>query len=249
MLRLVRTGLILAVLAAGYFLAGPHRRVQGVALAAVGLLILFLLVLLVSRLAHASFEAGRHGQAALLYRVLKIFTPEPSTRAAIDVSLAGCLLGRDDFAAALAALDRIDPAVLAPSARAAWLNNRAYARARADREAHDALRDVDDAMKLRPDVAGYRHTRGIVLLALGRVDDAIADLESIWPHLAAEKAPSPLLEAERCYDLGMAWARKGELDYARDYFLRSRSTAPGSTWSARATEWLTRHPARSADVP
>ena len=45
---------------------------------------------------------------------------------------------------------------------------------------------------------------------------------------------SPLLESERCYDLGLAWHKKGERDYAADYFDRARRAAPDSVWASRA---------------
>jgi tetratricopeptide (TPR) repeat protein len=188
--------------------------------------------LVVPRLAHRAFEHGEYRRAALLYRIARRFAIRAETRGAYDVSLAGCLLARSDWDGALEELDRIDALVLGASARAAWLNNRAYAHARASANPSKALAEADEAVKLRPDVPGFRHTRAVALLALGRLDDAIVELEDVWNQLE-EEAP-PLLEAERCYDLGLAWRKKGEQDYARDYFQRAQTVAPGSSWAERA---------------
>jgi tetratricopeptide (TPR) repeat protein len=206
----------------------------------VGLLVGFGVVL--PRVAHRAFERGDEARAELLYRVVRAVTTGASARGAIDVSVAGCRLGRGDAAAALAVLDRVNPDTLGVAARAAWLNNRAYALARDgkgtnDDVVHHALSSIDAAVKLRPDVAGFRHTRGVVLLALGRLDDAIAELDDVWQRHGGDEAP-PLLEAERCYDLGVAWTRKGEADYARDYFQRAQRVAPRSPWAARASAAL-----------
>jgi len=133
-------------------------------------------------------------------------------------------------------LERIDPTRLRESARAAWHNNRAYALARSGGDPAQALADSDAAVALRPDLSGFRHTRGLVLLALDRVDEAIRELDAVWRRGAGEDAP--LLEAERCHDIGLAWSRKGEPDYAADYFERARRAAPGSLWSARAAAHL-----------
>jgi tetratricopeptide (TPR) repeat protein len=206
-------------------------RAEGfVALTAFTALLVIVYVIL-PRLAHRAFEQGRHARAGALYRIVRLTVVDVETRGAIDVSLAGCLLAKGDWDGALARLQRLDPTRLGVSARAALWNNRAYALARGKANGPAALRDVDEAMKLRPDVAGYRHTRGLALLVAGSLDDAIAELEAVWQRAGEDE---PLLEAERCYDLGIAWLRKGERDYARDYFLRARSVAPTSSWASMA---------------
>jgi tetratricopeptide (TPR) repeat protein len=149
-------------------------------------------------------------------------------------------MARDEYADALAALDRVDPAYLAEPVRAAWLNNRAYALARLQLQPELALRCIGEAIDLRPQGAGFRHTRGIALLAIGRIDDAIRELDAVWRAQPAEDE-SPLLEAERCYDLGVAWISKGELDYGVDYFERARKAAPQSRWAQRAALELDHH--------
>ena len=140
----------------------------------------------------------------------------------------------------------IDTGVLGESARAAWLNNRAYALARSGGDGAQALADIEEAIALRPDLSGFRHTRGLALLAIGRIDDAIRELDAVWLKGAGQT--SPLLESERCYDLGLAWHKKGERDYAADYFDRSRRAAPDSVWAARALAELRPADARIPDV-
>jgi tetratricopeptide (TPR) repeat protein len=185
------------------------------------------------RAAHRAFRAGDSSRARLLYGVLRTVLVDPWARAAVDVSLAACEMAGERYREALAALERVDPTYLSEPARAAWLNNRAYALARLRERPEVALRCIGEAMDLRPQVAGFRHTRGIALLAVGRVDEAIRELDAVWRALPVEEESS-LLESERCYDLGVAWSRKGESEYAADYFDRARRAAPQSPWAARA---------------
>jgi tetratricopeptide (TPR) repeat protein len=213
--------------------ASLRGRLATIIAAVVAITILTLVFVVFPRLAHAAFERGEFGRAEVYYRIVRFFVAAPESRGAIDVSLAGCRLARADWQGALTDLDDVTPDVLGPAARAAWYNNRAYALARGGASASDALAAIDEAVRLRPDVAGFRHTRGVALLALGRTDEAIAELDAVWHELAGEGAPS-LLEAERCYDLGTAWAKKGEKDYAKDYFVRAVQIAPRSDWGARA---------------
>jgi predicted Zn-dependent protease len=82
---------------------------------------------------------------------------------------------------------------------------------------HAALALVDEASALRPDVPALQHTRGMALLAVGRVDDAIAVLDG----MRAAGDLGPRLEADRCRELALAWTKKGETAYAEDYRLRA----------------------------
>jgi tetratricopeptide (TPR) repeat protein len=238
----VRRLLLPTVLVAAVAVAGSFGRVAGGVAVAAGLAFLAGVFVLLPRRAHAAFERGDHGRAELYYRILRAFVAAAPARGAIDVSLAGCRLARSDWRGALAELERVEPAALGVAARAAWHNNRAYALARGEGEGPErlaALASVDEAIRLRPDLAGFRHTRGVVLLALGRLEDAIAELDEVWHQVATGDAP-PLLEAERCFDLGLAWTRKGEPDYARDYFHRALLVAPTSPWAASARAALER---------
>lgn len=233
MARVIRLLVIVALAGGAVLLARSHGRVVGLAALAGVFALLVVVYVVLPRLAHQAFESGRHDRAELFYGLVRLALADRASRSAVDVSLAGCLLAREDWRGALARLDRVDPAALGPSARAAWHNNRAYANARGRLDLDGALRDVDEAMRLRPDVAGFRHTRGIVLLALDRVDEAIRELDAVWSRMEEGEAAA-LLEAERCYDLGVAWLAKGEREYAADYLNRARTIAPASTWAERA---------------
>ena len=104
-----------------------------------------------------------------------------------------------------------------------WLNNRACAALDAGRDPAAALAVADEAIGLRPDVPAIQHTRARALLAVGRLDDAIAVLDAM--RAGGELAPQ--LEAERCRELATAWDRKGQADYASDYRARARLVARG----------------------
>lgn len=239
---------LLALIPVAVAVASTYGRTAGIA-ALVGLgLVPAAVWFWLPRAAHGAFRKGKFKRAKLLYNALRLASLSRAARAAVRVSLAACALADEAWAETLAQLDRIDTGALGHSARAAWLNNRAYALARGKLDPGEALTCCDEALALRPDVAGFRHTRGVALLELGRVDEAIAELEGLWADIAGELGEDlPLLEAERCFDLGMAWKRKGERDYAADYFQRARRASPGSRWAERATELLVPHAVARAE--
>ena len=79
-----------------------------------------------------------------------------------------------------------------------------------------ALGNVAVAPRIALAAAGTR-----ALLAVGRIDDAIAVLDAM--RVGGEL--SPRLEADRCRELAHAWERKGEAAYADDYRDRARLVA------------------------
>ena len=192
---------------------------------AVGLLIAVLgtlwLLLWLPRSAHRAFEIARFDRAARRYRILALLAFSAHRERAATLSRAGCDVASGKLERAEAALDDIDPASLETSERAVWLNNRACAALDANRDATLALATVDEAIGLRPDVPAIQHTRARALLAVGRLDDAIAVLDAM--RAGGELAPH--LEAERCRELATAWDRKGQADYASDYRDRARLVA------------------------
>jgi tetratricopeptide (TPR) repeat protein len=189
------------------------------------------------RLAHRDFARGDFRRARLLYGVLAHVRLDPTARVAARVSRAACQVGREDWPRALGELRGEGADGLPESVRAAHLNNHAYVLARSGAPA-EALALIDEAIALRPDLPGFRHTRGIALVGAGRLDEGIRELDEVWRR-GDERAPAVLLEAERCYDLGLAWEKKGDPLYAADYFDRARKSAPGSRWATRAEERLT----------
>ncbi|HWU89641.1 MAG TPA: tetratricopeptide repeat protein, partial [Kofleriaceae bacterium] len=143
---------------------------------------------------------------------------------AAALSCAGCSIAIGELGAASEVLDAIDPATLDASERVVWLNNRACVALEVGRDAQAALALAEEATSLRPDVPAIQHTRARALLAVGRVDDAIAVLDAMRAGL---ELPA-YLEAERCRELARAWERKGQAAYAEDYRERARMQAAAS---------------------
>jgi tetratricopeptide (TPR) repeat protein len=215
-------------------LFGPAWIGVGIGCAAIGTL---WIQLWLPRAAHRAFEATRYATALRRYRLIgSLAFTRSRTRAAV-LSRAACELAIGHHAEADTLLATLDEAQLDNSERAVWLNNRACASldrlsaslrdaARpgeagafdAGRDAASALAEVDRAVALRPDVPGIQHTRARALIAVGRLDDAIAVLEGMR---AGGELPLRL-EAERCRELAVAWERKGQRDYADDYRDRAR---------------------------
>jgi len=173
------------------------------------------------RSAHGAFDAGLHARAARRYRILHAVATSDARERAAQLSRIACEIARGSIDRAEAMLARIDPAALDAAERAVWLNNRACAMLADARDPHAALALIDEASALRPDVPALQHTRGMALLAVGRIDEAIGVLDGMR---AGGELP-PRLEAERCRDLATAWARKGEVAYAEDYRLRAAGLA------------------------
>jgi predicted Zn-dependent protease len=196
-------------------LAGPRGAWIGALCA--GLATAWLLLWL-PRAAHGAFEAARFARAARRYRLIGSLAFTRKRERAAALSRAACSIAAGQLAAAAAVLDAIDPAALDASERVVWLNNRACAALAAGGDAYAALALVEEATALRPDVPAIQHTRARALLAVGRVDEAIAVLDAM--RSGGELPPS--LEAERCRELARAWEQKGEADYAADYRARAR---------------------------
>jgi predicted Zn-dependent protease len=172
------------------------------------------------RSAHGAFLAGSHRRAVRRYRTIAAVTRSTERERAARLSRLGCHVAAGELAAADRVLAGLDGAGLDAQERAVWLNNRAcIALARGD--AHAALALADEATGLRPDVPALQHTRGTALLAVGRVDDAIAVLD----RMRHGGELGPRLEAERCQGLAQAWTSKGEPAYAEDYRLRADALA------------------------
>jgi len=199
-------------------LFGPRWVAVGLLIGVVGTLwLLFWL----PRSAHRAFQAARYARAARRYYVLAVLAFSAHRERAAMLSRAGCDVAAGKLERAEATLADIDPRELDTSERAVWLNNWACAALDAGHDASAALATADEAIGLRPDVPAIQHTRARALLAVGRLDDAIAVLDAM--RAGGELAPQ--LEADRCRDLALAWERKGQVDYASDYRDRARLVA------------------------
>jgi predicted Zn-dependent protease len=173
------------------------------------------------RSAHAAFELGRYASARRRYRVLGALAVRRGRERSAVLSRAGCYIAAGELEHAERLLAQVPADELDAAERAVWLNNRACVALAAGTDPHAALALVDEASALRPDVASVQHTRGMALLAVGRVDDAIAVLDG----MRGAGQLSPRLEAERCRELARAWTQKGEAAYADDYRLRAEALA------------------------
>lgn len=207
----------LLTIAALLLATGIAAQVAGAAAAVLALagggLLLQLLRFALPAAAHGAFTRGALPSAARRYRWIARTAWLRHRRLHAELSLAAVALADGDYAHAEAALAGFDGEALEMSARAAWLNNRAYALLRQNTRLDEAWQLSSQAMELRPDVPGIRHTHGLALLARGHTDAAIAALDEL--HRMSELPPA--LEAERCADLARAWGDKGETDYAAEY--------------------------------
>jgi tetratricopeptide (TPR) repeat protein len=190
------------------------------------------------RSAHRAFRDGDFARARRLYWVVGALRVTRAAVQAARLSRTACDLALGRYTAALDGLEAIGVDGLDESARAVWHNNMAYALARMGTRPDEAMSAATAALELRPQVAGFRHTRGVALLAAGKIDEAIRELDAVWTTGDAEA--TGLLEAERCVDLGRAWLAKGEVEYALDYFARARRAAPETSWAEEAQKHLAR---------
>jgi hypothetical protein len=169
------------------------------------------------RSAHRAFEAGLHDRASRRYRYVGALAFTASRERAALLSRIGCRVAAGRIELAEQLLASVDDAALDSAERAVWLNNRACAELHRGGDPHAALALAEEASLLRPDVPAVQHTRGVALLAVGRIDDAIA----VFDAMRAGGELAPRLEAERCRDLATAWEKKGQAAYADDYRLRA----------------------------
>ncbi len=176
------------------------------------------LLMWLPRSAHSAFEGARYARATRRYRVIASLAFTARRERAAQLSRAACHLAEGRHEAAAELLAKIEDTNLDTAERVVWLNNRACAALDAGSDAHDALALIEQATGLRPDVPAVQHTRARALIAVGRLDDAIAVLDAMRTG-----GELPLrLEADRCRELAAAWERKGQNDYAADYRDRAR---------------------------
>ena len=179
------------------------------------------LVLWLPRAAHGAFEAARYATAARRYRLIASTAFTAVRERAAVLSRAGCDVAAGRLESAARLLARFDGAALEAAERVTWLNNRACVALESGGDANGALALAEQAIALRPDVPAVQHTRATALIAIGRIDEAIAILEAM--RSGGELAPA--LEALRCRELAKAWEHKGQPDYAADYRDRARQVA------------------------
>lgn len=199
----------------------------------IGLWIWRLLRRVLATVASRALATGRVPRSRRLYQFLRFSTVDGEVRRACVLSLAACDASDARYQEALAGVAQIETK-LEGALLAVSLNLQAYSLARTHTNLVDALRMSEESISLRPQVLGFRHTRGLLLLELGEFDRAARDLDATW-----QKGPtSDLLESERCFDLGRLWSARGHSDYASDYWERSLRAAPDSRWAEQAAALL-----------
>ena len=179
------------------------------------------LLLWLPRAAHKSFALGRYDRAGRRYRILALLSFSAARERAAVLSRAGCDVAAGRLERAERTLAALNPDGFDVTERAVFLNNRACGVLDGGGDVTTALALADEAIGLRPDVPALQHTRARALLAVGRIDDAIAVLDA----MRAGGELEPALEATRCEDLATAWEKKGQPDYASDYRERARQVA------------------------
>lgn len=139
------------------------------------------------------------GKYAEALATLDILEKQPSNE--IDVSAqrayVNVLMGKPSEATSLFAKVRGKA-----TKNAALLNELCWTEAQAAFELDKALADCDAALKLKPDASAYLDSAGLVLLRLGRFDDAVARYDR-----ALAKAPK---QSASLYGRGIAKLRKGD---------------------------------------
>jgi tetratricopeptide (TPR) repeat protein len=117
-----------------------------------------------------------------------------------------------------AAADRDFARARAMARRPAVFNQMCWAKASAGVALEAALDDCNAALAMAPDVPSYFDSRGLALLRLGRIDNAIADFDQALSR--STNLPTSL------FGRAIAWARKGEQVKARDDAARAEAIDP-----------------------
>jgi len=184
----------------------------------------------------ADFRKGRYKWALRGTRWLLRWSFRRSSRSTLQLNLAACYLASGDYPEGGEVLGSMDKEGLPDNLVGIWENNFAYYLLSTGGDAREALRLCDKASSLNPSNPAFRSTRGIAQLALGRVDDAIAELQAAVD--AGLETQGPAAMAENYYHLAQAWETHGEVAYARDHYLKSVNIGPDTLFGRRSAERL-----------
>lgn len=182
------------------------------------------------------FRRGRYDLARRGTVWLLRYTLRRASRATLLLNLAACHLAAGQYEAGGRILDAIDREALADAVAGIWENNYAYFLLGTNGDPNEALRLSDKATAVGPGNPAFRSTRGIAQLALGRADDAIAELQAAVD--AGLDAQGPAAMAENYYHLARAWEARGESAYARDHYLKSVNMGPDTLFGRKSAEML-----------
>lgn len=158
------------------------------------------------------------------------------TRATLRLNRSACHLAQGRYEAGGRELAAMDREALPEPLRAVWDNNQAYYLLAADGDPRAALALCDRAAAHSPANPAFRSTRGIAHLALGQVEDAIAELQAAVE--AGAKAQGASAMSENYFHLARAWEARGEAAYARDHFLKSVNICPECRFAKKSAARL-----------
>jgi tetratricopeptide (TPR) repeat protein len=202
----------------------------------IGVGVLIVDVARTSRRVLSHFRAGRFDLARRGTEWLLRFSFRPGSRATLELNLAACHLAAGEYELGGEALRAIDREALDASVEGIWENNFAYYLLSTGGPPREALALVEQSANRNPANPAFRSTRGIALLALGRVDDAIAELQLAVDTGAEHQGPAAM--AENYFHLARAWDARGESAYARDHFLKALNVGPQTLFGRMSAEKL-----------
>ncbi len=184
----------------------------------------------------ADFRRGRLDAARRGTLLLLRFAWRPGSQATLRLHLAACSLANGQYEEGGHLLQEVERERLGEGLQGIWENNHAYYLLCTDGDPAEALLEADRAAAQQPGNPAFRSTRGIALLALGHVDDSIAELQAAID--AGLKAQGPAAMAENYYHLARAWEARGEVAYARDHYLKSVNIGPDTRFGFKSAERL-----------
>jgi len=213
----------------------PLDALQWVLLLALGIgYAVFDLTILTRHRILGDFRAGRPTAARKGAEFLLRITRRPEGRAALRLHVAACYLAEGSHQEGMRLLAALRTDLLDEATRAVWLNNLAYGTLYTGGRPEDALRACNEATALSPQNPAFRSTRGIALLMLGQVADAIAELQASVDAGLEQQGPAAL--AENYYHLAQAWEAQGEQAYARDHYLKSLNVGPRTRFGQKSAD-------------
>ncbi len=178
------------------------------------------------------FRKGRYAWALRGTRWLLRWSLRRSSKATLQLNLAACHLASGKHEEGGKVLRTMDKEGLPKTLLSIWENNYAYYLLSTGGDAREALKLCDKASGLNPSNPAFRSTRGIAQLTLGRVDDAIAELQAAVD--AGLETQGPAAMSENYYHLAQAWESRGEVAYARDHYLKSVNIGPDTLFGRKS---------------
>jgi tetratricopeptide (TPR) repeat protein len=182
------------------------------------------------------FREGRFDLARRGTEWLMQLSRKPASRSALALNLAACHLAAGEYEPGGQVLLDLDRESLDASVDGIWENNYAYFLLGTGGSPTEAFSLADQAASRSPSNPAFRSTRGIALLALGRVDDALSELQ-LAVDMGSEHQGAAAM-AENYFHLARAWEARGEVAYARDHFLKSLNVGPQTLFGRRSAERL-----------